>query len=391
MKKVLCCLVVAFVIFPVVFAAELQLSLAQRWEQVILPPLKAHFDQNFEKRWQGNSQYSSLDQDAQQALQHELQILVASEEMSFEEKISCLNRMEGYLQFYEGNEALARCWLQGLINLITGYQSSQDKAKALVYAMKKGSTNYITVFMDLAFSLLQEDAVEVYDKGFLWYAFISHLKPEHQNKIPNNVVPQPGDEQNLITFARGALKAEEITLHFERRYDVWRGLDDVAHLRAKADELHQLDHVLWHVAADGDIEKIIEEFEKGGDINAKRHSWQLTPLIQLLCFNYNKDNLVQIVTELLARGADVNICGAGGGTSLHYAAENGLVAIVPLLLAAGADIYVRDIQSRTPLDRAKEKGHANVIELLKAHERLLERGQPSLNVQSEFKRPRLVD
>jgi uncharacterized protein len=73
---------------------------------------------------------------------------------------------------------------------------------------------------------------------------------------------------------------------------------------------------------------------------------------------------VEIVRELLARGADVHARQEGGFTPLHSAAGEGREEMVRLLLAHGADRVARSDAGKTPADMARERGHDTISELL---------------------------
>jgi len=73
---------------------------------------------------------------------------------------------------------------------------------------------------------------------------------------------------------------------------------------------------------------------------------------------------IELVGELLARGADVNAAQRGGFTPLHGAAQNGNLALVRLLLDSGADPVARSEGGKTARDFAAEGGHDAVVQAL---------------------------
>ena len=73
---------------------------------------------------------------------------------------------------------------------------------------------------------------------------------------------------------------------------------------------------------------------------------------------------VEIVRELLDRGADTRARQEGGFTPLHTAAGEGREEMVRLLLAHGADRVARSDAGKTPADMARERGHGTITELL---------------------------
>ena len=58
---------------------------------------------------------------------------------------------------------------------------------------------------------------------------------------------------------------------------------------------------------------------------------------------------VELITFLLERGANPNICNRGGVSPLHLVAEKGRVDVMAVLLDSGANIEAKDGLGRTPL------------------------------------------
>ncbi len=76
-------------------------------------------------------------------------------------------------------------------------------------------------------------------------------------------------------------------------------------------------------------------------------------------------NRVDVLEELLARGADVNTRYWAGYTALHAAAVMGHEEAVELLLSRGANPALREEKyGDTPADKARWRGHTAVVELL---------------------------
>lgn len=74
-----------------------------------------------------------------------------------------------------------------------------------------------------------------------------------------------------------------------------------------------------------------------------------------------------IVTQFIARGADVNATDIEGDTVLHHAVSSGVTEVVALLLAAGADPGSLDRVGLTPLARAQGLGYTEIAELLQLY------------------------
>jgi len=92
-----------------------------------------------------------------------------------------------------------------------------------------------------------------------------------------------------------------------------------------------------------DVMKVL--MDAGADINQKSNIYGFTPLT-LSAGNGH----IEIVRELILRGADVNLPNKGGKMPITYAAENGHLEIVKKLFAAGAvitnDVFESTIRGR---------------------------------------------
>ena len=73
---------------------------------------------------------------------------------------------------------------------------------------------------------------------------------------------------------------------------------------------------------------------------------------------------LELVAELLARGAMADECDDEKWTALHYCAEMGHVAVAEMLLAKGASRGVRNMDGRTPAMLAHALGQVAVAKLL---------------------------
>ena len=74
----------------------------------------------------------------------------------------------------------------------------------------------------------------------------------------------------------------------------------------------------------------------------------------------------EVVTLLLARGADANAGSLNGLTALHWAATGGYANSVRALIAKGADPNARDDESRTALIVAATNGYLDTVKELAA-------------------------
>jgi ankyrin repeat protein len=101
--------------------------------------------------------------------------------------------------------------------------------------------------------------------------------------------------------------------------------------------------------------------DKGADINAvSNNAFVATPLQSALAMGWT-----DAAKLLIARNANVNFRGEGGGTPLHEAAGNGQIELAKLLLDHGAKLNARDDRGKTPLTIALEYQQAEMAKFLR--------------------------
>ena len=79
------------------------------------------------------------------------------------------------------------------------------------------------------------------------------------------------------------------------------------------------------------------------------------------------DGDLKRIRELVEYGGDVNAKSLSGTTALMYAARNNHLSIVEYLLAAGADPTFKSDKQSTALDIAKKFGHIEISTCLEQH------------------------
>jgi ankyrin repeat protein len=127
---------------------------------------------------------------------------------------------------------------------------------------------------------------------------------------------------------------------------------------------------LHYAASSGsyNIAKLL--IERGADVNALDADAQ-TPLHKAVDVSRSKEKMFDnyaVAILLLAHGANPNIQDKYYfRTPLHYAARNGAVDIVKEMLERGADPTIRDHKGKTPLDLAREEGHDEIVQILTSH------------------------
>src|SRR5262249_19225409 len=84
-----------------------------------------------------------------------------------------------------------------------------------------------------------------------------------------------------------------------------------------------------------------------------------------------------LVSLLIARGADVNVTSTEGSTALMAAAERGRADTVERLLRGGASVDTTDEGGETALMLAAREGHMPVVEKLRSAGADVSRASPS--------------
>lgn len=101
--------------------------------------------------------------------------------------------------------------------------------------------------------------------------------------------------------------------------------------------------------------------DNGADINAvSKNNFTATPLQSALAMGWTDAARV-----LIARNANVNCRGEGGGSPLHEAAANGQIEMAKLLLDHGADLNAKEEHGKTPLTIALEYKQAEMAKFLR--------------------------
>jgi ankyrin repeat protein len=73
---------------------------------------------------------------------------------------------------------------------------------------------------------------------------------------------------------------------------------------------------------------------------------------------------LQVIWELLKRGASVNMQNNNGQTAIMLAAGRGRTSSVGLLLNKGGDAFVVDFNKKTAADYARSKQRNEVLQIL---------------------------
>lgn len=109
-------------------------------------------------------------------------------------------------------------------------------------------------------------------------------------------------------------------------------------------------------ASENNLQKVLELLESGLDINAEEDNLGFTALISA-----SKEGHLNMVRELIMRGANVNHRASGRTTALHIASSYNKLDVVRELITNGADINEATRRGITPLMYACMRGHADIV------------------------------
>jgi ankyrin repeat protein len=123
---------------------------------------------------------------------------------------------------------------------------------------------------------------------------------------------------------------------------------------------------LTYAIAHGPASLVSMMLELGADPNVDDGDG-FPPLIAALTGASAQADVVELVEDLIAHGADVDQRGVNGYAPLHIAAEQGDLAMVDLLVSHGADpnVVASIDDMETPVEVASAAGHVDVVERLR--------------------------
>ncbi|XP_016971908.1 ankyrin-3 [Drosophila rhopaloa] len=128
-------------------------------------------------------------------------------------------------------------------------------------------------------------------------------------------------------------------------------------------------------ARSGDIKKVIDFIERGeiSDINSCNANG--LNALHLAA----KDGFVDICSELLRRGINVDNATKKGNTALHIASLAGQLDVINQLILSNANVNVQSLNGFTPLYMAAQENHDNCCRILLANG-----ANPSLSTEDGF-------
>lgn len=182
------------------------------------------------------------------------------------------------------------------------------------------------------------------------------------------------DTAELLMSYGGDIHVKTQKYPWSPLYDaVWGGDPTmVKTLVTKAKDKKAAQWAPLHVAlASGGHRELVELLiTKGADVNVKgERGWSS---LHVAAVTGDRD----IVELLIEKGADVNAKAGSdtwewtwdeGWTPLHMSCRSGHIGVVELLIAKGAEVNVQTNNGKTPLDAAREYGYPEIVELLKKH------------------------
>ena len=117
--------------------------------------------------------------------------------------------------------------------------------------------------------------------------------------------------------------------------------------------------IMWEINSDKpNLNLVSDLIVLGANVD-----WQIVENYTLLhqAAMYGRTEIARL---LIDAKADLNVQNEWGYTPLHYAAEYGRLEIVQMLIDAGADVNAHDNGDRTPLHRAARRGRVEIASML---------------------------
>lgn len=84
-------------------------------------------------------------------------------------------------------------------------------------------------------------------------------------------------------------------------------------------------------------------------------------------FEAAKAGDLELITQLLEKGVDINVKDGRGKTVLHYAAGNGNLELVQWLIEHGADVNAKDDKGKSAMHYAADNNNWEVVQWLIEH------------------------
>ena len=116
----------------------------------------------------------------------------------------------------------------------------------------------------------------------------------------------------------------------------------------------------------GELQKVVKWLRKGGAVDAlgSATSTDGRPITTTLLHAAASNNQLEIVRELLERGASVDLQNSFGRTALMDAAFYGHLSVLPLLLQYSANPDLQSNKGSTAVMLAAGKGHEPCVKAL---------------------------
>ncbi|HEX5170874.1 MAG TPA: ankyrin repeat domain-containing protein [Cyclobacteriaceae bacterium] len=112
----------------------------------------------------------------------------------------------------------------------------------------------------------------------------------------------------------------------------------------------------------GHVDVVKYLIDKGANVNKpSSNSFHVAPIHSAAAISD-----YEIISLLLAHGADVNVRQQGGVTPLHSAGHNGQTKIAKLLIDHGADTDAKTDDGKTAVDMALEKNYTETADFIRS-------------------------
>ncbi|XP_072018517.1 transient receptor potential cation channel subfamily A member 1-like isoform X2 [Amphiura filiformis] len=194
----------------------------------------------------------------------------------------------------------------------------------------------------------------------------SSQKKTSHNGLKQDVTKETGQKtkKRFFSWKKGGESKDNGDLHLVNLDTIFSHTNLSWLWRDECCGVNKLDEnglALLHVAAQSnDVELIEELIQKGADINIKSSVDEATPLH--IASKYNCANATEV---LLLHGADVTDALTNGQTALHVCCRRGHLMLIKILVEKGkSDVNSRDKDKTTPLHQAMINGELEIFTYL---------------------------
>lgn len=252
---------------------------------------------------------------------------------------------------------------------------------ALLYAVKNNNPEVIQLLLDYGANMDDKVFQEVLKDSQNWMLFFGQFAI-NENYLKNKKVKSfISDKNNVVLYGKTLVKKleQDSFTRYEQKLGEVKAIlqkrkvskEETEYLKVELGILRKIlvdknrDNAMIEAVKRARLQQVKALLNSGVDVNLQDNSGatllglavrEVKPEIQ--------ERKIEVMEELVARGADLNKPNLRGWTPMHQAAAYGNISATEFLKAKDAKLEEKDESGRTPLDLAKINKHKGVQELL---------------------------